>query len=47
MYCAVSLNWDGQLSGLDDSDRFSVRDVGRDAAKPERMGKKYQWIALP
>ena len=26
-------------------DRYSVRDQGRDAAKPERIGKKYQWIA--
>ena len=26
-------------------DRFVVRHDGRDASKPERMGKKYQWIA--
>jgi hypothetical protein len=26
-------------------DRFEVRDHARDAAKAERMGKKYQWIA--
>ncbi len=26
-------------------DRFDVGTSGRDAAKPERMGKKYQWIA--
>ncbi len=26
-------------------DRFVVRSDGRAAAKPERMGKKYQWIA--
>jgi hypothetical protein len=27
-------------------DRYLVQPVGRDAAKPERIGKKYQWIAL-
>ena len=26
-------------------DRFSIGDHGRSANKPERMGKKYQWIA--
>jgi hypothetical protein len=26
-------------------DRFVVRHDGRDASKPERIGKKYQWIA--
>ena len=26
-------------------DRFDIGYSGRDAAKPERMGKKYQWIA--
>lgn len=26
-------------------DRFSIGDHGREANKPERMGKKYQWIA--
>ena len=26
-------------------DRFNIGYSGRDAAKPERMGKKYQWIA--
>lgn len=26
-------------------DRFDVRYMGRTGAKPERMGKKYQWIA--
>ena len=26
-------------------DRFDIGSSGRDAAKPERMGKKYQWIA--
>lgn len=26
-------------------DRFEVRADGREASKPERMGKKYQWIA--
>lgn len=26
-------------------DRFSIRSYGREASKPERIGKKYQWIA--
>ena len=26
-------------------DRFSIRSNGREASKPERIGKKYQWIA--
>ncbi|HHW86159.1 MAG TPA: ATP-binding protein [Chloroflexi bacterium] len=26
-------------------DRFYIRHSGREASKPERMGKKYQWIA--
>ena len=26
-------------------DRFSIENYGRDASKPERIGKKYQWIA--
>ena len=26
-------------------DRFDIGDSGREAAKPERIGKKYQWIA--
>ncbi len=37
------LGWTIELFGQ--FDRFDIGYSGRDAAKPERMGKKYQWIA--
>ena len=39
----IELGWTVERFGQ--FDLYSVRDRGRDAAKPERIGKKYQWIA--
>lgn len=37
------LGWSSELFG--DFDQNHVRGRGRDAGKPERIGKKYQWLA--
>lgn len=37
------LGWTTQLFGF--FDRYTISHYGREARKPERIGKKYQWIA--
>jgi hypothetical protein len=43
---AFTLGWDRHLFGKFDADVVNHERVGRDAHKPERIGKKYQWIAF-
>lgn len=43
LWRVFDLGWTTQRFGR--FDRFSVDDRGQEASKPERMGKKYQWIA--
>ena len=43
LWRVFDLGWTIERFG--EFDRFSIRDHGRSANKPERMGKKYQWIA--
>jgi len=43
LWRVFNLGWTTARFGF--FDRFSFRDEGRDAHKPERMGKKYQWVA--
>ena len=43
LWRVFDLGWTIERFG--EFDRFSIGDHGRSANKPERMGKKYQWIA--
>jgi hypothetical protein len=43
LWRVFDLGWTTERFGY--FDRFLVRSHGRDASKPERLGKKYQWIA--
>ena len=43
LWRVFDLGWTIERFG--EFDRFSIGDHGRSADKPERMGKKYQWIA--
>ena len=43
LWRVFDLEWTIERFG--EFDRFSIGDHGRSANKPERMGKKYQWIA--
>ena len=43
MWRVFDLGWTIERFG--EFDRFSIHMTGRHATKPERMGKKYQWIA--
>ena len=43
LWRVFDLGWTVERFG--EFDRFSIGDHGRSANKPERMGKKYQWIA--
>ena len=43
LWRAFDLGWTIERFGA--FDRFSIGYSGREAAKPERIGKKYQWIA--
>lgn len=42
----VQLGWDSKLHGEFDNNVNRYDHSGRSAHKPERIGKKYQWIAL-
>jgi len=42
----VQIGWDPKLHGEFDSSVNRYENHGRSAHKPERIGKKYQWIAL-
>lgn len=39
----LELGWD--TAAMEQFDRTHARETGRSAGKPERLGKKYQWIA--
>ena len=43
LWRVFDLGWTIERFG--EFDRFSIGDHGREANKPERMGKKYQWLA--
>lgn len=43
LYRVFDLGW--TLERFGEFDRFTAHRSGRDAGKPERIGKKYQWIA--
>ena len=43
LWRVFDLGWTTERFGY--FDRFVIRSAGRDASKPERIGKKYQWIA--
>ena len=44
LYRVIELGWTVERFGQ--FDRYTIRERGRDAAKAERLGKKYQWIAF-
>jgi hypothetical protein len=41
----LDLGWTSELFGEFDESLHCYRNMGREAHKPERIGKKYQWIA--
>ena len=43
LWRVFDLGWKTERFGR--FDRFSIHSYGREASKPERIGKKYQWIA--
>ncbi len=43
LWRVFDLGW--SVDRLGRFDRYHIREWGRDASKPERIGKKYQWIA--
>ncbi|MBK8298752.1 MAG: ATP-binding protein [Saprospiraceae bacterium] len=46
LHRVVQLGWNQKQHGMFDSIINRSYNYGRDAHKPERIGKKYQWIAL-